>query len=382
MEDVTLDPQRQERAKEYAKISRRFMLVDLIIGILYVLAWLGLGWSLDLKDYLLQWTSNDWLLVAGFGIVFGAVISLLTLPLSYYTGFVLPHRFEQSNQTLKGWITDQIKGILVSGPIGLLLLEVIYAILRGNPITWWLWAAGFLLVFNVLLTNLAPILLFPIFYKFIPLEDEHADLVERLLTLAERANTKVNGVYKFDMSRRTKAANAALTGIGNSRRIILGDTLIDEFTSDEIETILAHELAHHVNKDIPLGIMISSVTTLVGLYLASLGLNWGVNFFGFESAADIAALPLFGLVLGAFSFVTMPLGNAWSRSRERMADTYALETTKQSSAFISAFTRLANQNLSDVDPEPWVEWLLHSHPAISKRIAMAREFEITQNPVR
>ncbi len=375
MEDVTLDPQRQERAKEYSRIQRRFMLVDLIIGAVYMIAWLGLGWSVDLKNFLHQWTTNQWLLVAGFGIAFGAGISLLTLPLSYYTGFVLPHRFEQSNQTLKGWITDQIKGLLVSGPIGLLLLEVIYAILRGYPETWWLWAAGFLLVFNVLLTNLAPILLFPIFYKFIPLEDEHADLVERLLALAEQANTKVNGVFKFDMSRRTKAANAALTGIGNSRRIILGDTLIDEFTPDEIETILAHELAHHVHKDIPFGIIISTMTTLAGLYLASLGLNWGVNFFGFESAADISALPLFGLVLGAFSLITMPLGNAWSRSRERMADRYALKTTGNGASFASAFTRLANQNLADVDPEPWVEWLLHSHPSLSKRIALAREFD-------
>ncbi len=375
MDDVTLDAQRQARAKEYARIQRRFMLLDLILGAIYLVAWLSFGWSLALKDYLLQWTSNEWLLVAGFGFVFAALISVLTIPLSYYTGFVLPHRFELSNQTLKGWIVDQIKGLLISGPIGLLLLEVIYAILRGYPTTWWLWAAGFLLVFNVLLTNLAPILLFPIFYKFIPLEEEHADLVERLLALAERADAKVKGVYKFDMSRRTKAANAALAGIGNSRRIILGDTLIDEFTADEIETILAHELAHHVHRDIPLGILISSVTTLVGLYLASLGLGWGVSYFGFESTADIAALPLFGLVLGAYSLVTMPIGNAWARWRERMADRYALETTGAGAAFASAFTRLANQNLADVDPEPWVEWLLHSHPALGKRIAMAREFD-------
>ncbi|MBL7164375.1 MAG: M48 family metalloprotease, partial [Anaerolineales bacterium] len=107
---------------------------------------------------------------------------------------------------------------------------------------------------------------------------------------------------------------------------------------------------------------------------ASLGLGWGVGYFGFESIADIAALPLFGLVLGIFSLVTMPLGNAWSRSRECLADRYALETTSNGVAFASAFTRLANQNLADVDPEPWVEWLLHSHPALSKRIAMARNY--------
>ena len=374
MQNIELDDQRQEKAKEYARLQRRFMFIDLLIGVVYLGIWLALGWAAALRSTLFQWTSNVWLLVAGFSIIFGVVFSLLTTPLSYYTGFVLPHRYELSTQTLKDWLLDQVKGIAVSGPIGLLILEIIYLILRIYPATWWLWAAGFLLLFNVLLTNLAPILLFPIFYKFEPLEDDHADLAQRLIALAEKAGAGVRGVYQFDMSRRTKAANAALTGIGNSRRIILGDTMLDEFTSDEIEVVLAHELAHHVHHDIPIGIVISSVITLTSLFLASLVLNWGVDYFGFESAADIAALPLFGLVLGAYSIITMPLGNAWSRWRERKADRYALDSTAKAEAFISAFTRLANQNLSDVDPEPWVEWLLHSHPAVNKRIAMAQDW--------
>jgi STE24 endopeptidase len=371
MTDITLDPQRQERAKAYARIQRRFSFVDLLIGALYLIFWLGFGWALSLKAYLLQWTSSPWLLVPLFSLIFAAPLSLLNGPLSYYTGFVLPHRYELSNQTIKDWLLDQFKGLLVSGPLGVLILEIIYAILRTYPTTWWLWVAVFLLIFNILLTNLAPILLFPIFFKFEPLEEEHAGLAQRLMAMAEKAGARVRGVYQFDMSRRTKAANAALTGIGNSRRILLGDTMLDEFKADEIEVVLAHELAHHVHNDIPLGILVSSALTLAGLYLASLGLQWGVNSFGFESAADIAALPLFGLVLGAYSFITMPLGNAWSRWRERKADLYALEITTKTADFISAFTRLANQNLSDVDPEPWVEWLLHSHPSVSKRIKMA-----------
>lgn len=231
-----------------------------------------------------------------------------------------------------------------------------------------------MLLFNVLLANLAPVLIFPIFYKFVPLGDEYAELAERLKSLAERAGARVRGVFKFDMSRRTKAANAALTGLGNTRRIILGDTLLDEFTSDEIETVLAHELGHHVHKDIPKGILIESVITLVGLYLASLGLLWGTTVFGFEGPADIAALPLFVLVMGAYGFLTMPLTNAYSRARERRADEYALKATDNGSAYASALIRLANQNLADADPEPWVEILLYSHPALSKRIEMARNY--------
>jgi STE24 endopeptidase len=152
----------------------------------------------------------------------------------------------------------------------------------------------------------------------------------------------------------------------------LGDTLLAEFTTDEIETVMAHELGHHVNKDVPLGIAFESVLTLVGLYLTGLFLKWGVVTFGFDSPADIAALPVFAMAMGLYGLLTMPIGNAFSRWRERRADEYALQVTRNGAAFASAFTRLANQNLSDVDPEPWVEWLLYSHPALSKRIAMAK----------
>jgi Zn-dependent protease with chaperone function len=374
MQVSSLDPERQKRAKVYARIQRRLMLVDLAIGALYVIAWLALGWSATLKAYLLGWTANDWLLVVAYGAIFGAGIFLLSLPLSYYSGFVLPHRFDLSNQTVKGWIGDQVKSILIGAVLGGFLLEVVYALLRASPDLWWLWVAIFMLLFNVLLANLGPVILFPIFYKFAPLEDEHADLVERLLQLAERAGARVRGVYRFDMSRRTKAANAALAGLGNTRRILLGDTLLDEFTHDEIETVMAHELGHHVHKDIPIGILVESVMTLLGLYLASLGLRWGASAFGFAGPADIAALPVFALVMGAYGLVTMPLGNAYSRWRERRADEYALQATGKGEAYAAALVRLANQNLADADPEPWVEFLLHSHPALGKRIEMAQSF--------
>jgi STE24 endopeptidase len=373
MSEATIDPQRQVQAKVYARINRRLMLVELLIGAGYTLAWLIFGWSQAVADSLSKYTSSDWILVAGFAAIFGGIYFLLTLPLSYYSGFALPHRFDLSNQSLAGWLGDLAKGLLLSAALGGLLIEIIYAVLRLSPEWWWLWVAAILLGFNVILANLAPILLFPIFYKFIPLGEEHADLVERLLRLAERANTRVRGVFKFDLSRRTKAANAALTGLGNTRRIILGDTLINEFTTDEIETVLAHELGHHVHRDIPIGIAVESATTLVGLYLASLGMNWGVEYFGFSGPADVAAMPLLVAVMGAYGLVTMPLGNAFSRWRERRADAYAVQATGNGAAYASALARLANQNLADAEPEAWVETLLYSHPALSKRIAMAHE---------
>jgi STE24 endopeptidase len=377
---IELDPNRQQRAKEYSRINRRLMLVDLLVGGVYLFDWLVFGWSEALKTWLTQFTNSNWLLVPFYVLIFGGILFLINLPLSFYQGFTLPHRYDLSTQTISGWILDQIKGILVGGIFGLILLEIIYAILRAYPSLWWLWAAIILLIFNVIIANLAPILLMPLFNKFIPLGDEHADLAERLMQLAKRSGTFVKGVFKFDMSKRTKQANAGLTGLGNTRRIILGDTLLNQFTIDEIETVMAHELGHQVNKDIPLGIIFGSVTTLVGLYLASVGLNWGVRLFDFSGTADIAAFPLLLIVLGLYNLVTMPLENGFSRWRERRADSYALSLTHKGEAFASALRRLANQNLADADPESWVEWLLYSHPALGKRIAMAeREAAIYQD---
>ncbi|MCX6067014.1 MAG: M48 family metallopeptidase, partial [Chloroflexi bacterium] len=342
---TTLDLEKQKQAKEYARIKRRLWLVETAYSLAYTLAWLAFGWAIGLRQWLIGFTSNDWLLVPAFVVIFSGISTLVDLPLEYYIGFILPHRFDQSNQTLKDWIIDQLKGLAISLPLGLLLIELLYLALRVTGPLWWLWAAGGLLVFQVVLANLAPVLIMPLFNKFVPLGDEHAELADRLMKLAEKANTRVKGVYKFDVSRRTKAANAALTGIGSTRRIILGDTLINEFTPDEIETVLAHELGHHVNKDIPFLMAFGTFVTALGLYLASLALNWAVGYFGFTSVADVAAFPALTLIISLYGLLTMPLQNGFSRWRERLADGYSLQVTGKKEDFASAFTRLANQNL-------------------------------------
>jgi STE24 endopeptidase len=381
----TIDPEKQKKAREYGRIKRRMWLIETLFSLLYTSAWLVFGWAILLRQWLGGLTTNEWLLVPAFVLIFGGISALVDLPLSYYGGFVLPHRFDQSNQSLKDWIIDQLKGLAISLPIGLLLLELLYLALRSTGALWWLWVAGGLLLFQVLIANLAPVLIMPLFNKYVPLGDEHAELAQRLMKLAEKAHTTVKGVYKFDMSRRTKAANAALTGIGSSRRIILGDTLINEFSMDEIETVLAHELGHQVNRDIPLLIGFGTLTTAMGLYLASLALNWAVTTFGFSNiipgtqwsgtVADVAAFPALTLIISLYGLLTMPLENGFSRWRERLADQYALQSTGKKEAFASGFTRLANQNLGEIDPEKWVVFLFYSHPPLGERIDMALRWE-------
>ncbi len=370
---VTLDPQRQQKAKEYARISRRIFVVELVFGAVYVIFWIVSGLSPWLRDQIFTVTQAIWLAVPLFALGFGLPYLILTAPLSFYSGYVLPHKYKQSVQSLGSWAVDQLKGLAVAAVLGLVILLIIYYLMGVAPETWWLWMALVMLVFTVILGTLAPILIFPLFYKYKPLEDE--DLVNRLTRLADQAGARVRGVYVFDMSSKTVAANAAVMGLVKTRRIILGDTLIEKFTADEIETVLAHELGHHVHKDVTKGILVQSVLTLVAFWLADVVMRWGIETFGYYGLTDPATLPLLVVAMSLVGLITMPLTNSWSRWREVKADAYALQTTGKPEAFISAMTRLANQNLADTEPPAWIEFLLHSHPSISKRVAMAENFE-------
>ncbi len=372
MVSETIDPQRQEKAKEYARIRRLLLVVDLSLAAALLLLFIFSGASSILKEGITGLTEDDWAIVALYLAALFTLYSFLTLPLSYYSGFVLPHRYGLSTQTLRAWLWDQVKGGLLGLVLGTLVMEVIYYLLRAFPNHWWLLTGAFILFFTVVLSNLTPILIVPLFFKLTPASDE--ELVERLTRLAQRAGTQVQGVFTMDLSSKTKAANAALMGLGNTRRVVLGDTLYERYTPDEIGAILAHELGHHVHRDIWQGIILQTLGTLVGLYLVHLSLKWGAAYFAFEGPGDIAAFPLFALIMGAFGVISMPLGNTYSRWRERAADEYALRATEDPEAFISAMVKLANQNLADVDPEPWIEFVLYSHPAISKRIRHGEAF--------
>ena len=370
-----LDPERQDKAKAFARIKRRIWLADQIFSLAYAAVWLTTGWSLRLRVGLDALNGGPWLTTALFAAVFGGIYFLLNLPLGFYAGYLLPHRFGLSTQTCKDWIADQAKNLTLGAVLGLGLIEVVYFVLRVTGEAWWLWMTGAMLFFSVLLTNLSPILIMPLFNKFTPLEDEHADLAKRLINLAERAGTKVKGVFKMDLSRRTKQANAALMGIGSTRRIVLGDTMIEEFSEDEIETVLAHELGHHVHHDIPILIGFSTLITALGFFLISLAMGWAIRTFGLDGAADPAGLPALMILLSFYQLVMMPIENAFSRWRERLADTYALQATGKPRAFASAFTRLANQNLGEVNPEGWVVMLFYSHPPLNERIAKAENWD-------
>lgn len=369
-EDV--DARRQEEARRYASLRYRLLVVDLILGGGLAVVFLLGGGSSWLKVLIASHTAHPLLVVGGYFVVFSVGCGVALLPLEYYGGFVLPDRYGLSTQTFVGWVADEIKAGLLGLCLGLIVVEVVYYLLRTVPGLWWLISGVFLLFFTVILANLGPVLIVPLFYKLTPLTDE--DLVGRLMKLADRANTKVRGVFTINLSSKTRAGNAMLMGLGGTRRIVLGDTLYADYSAEEIETILAHELGHQVGRDVWWGLLFQAALTLVGLYIAHLALSWGVRAMAFTGVDDIAAFPLLVLVMGGFMAVTTPLGNTFSRWREGLADDYALWMTGKAAAFVSVMVKLANQNLAQVDPESWIEFLLYSHPAIGKRIGRAERF--------
>lgn len=364
---------KQQKAKHYSKIKRKLFLVQLILSfnLLFIVLFSGLSSWFVL--FLKTWIPTDGLLLIAVYVGGALMISdVIFMPLSFYSEYLLEHRFELSNLTVATWFKDHLKELALSLLFGIFMIEILYLFLRQFSHTWWLWAFGAWLVFSWVVGKLAPVILLPIFYKIKPLENPL--LVQKLEHLASQVKAKVLGVFEMDMSRKTKKANAMFTGIGSTKRIILGDTLLEKFSEDEIEVILAHEMGHYYYKHILFQLLIGSILFLSGLYCVDLLLDQLVPYFGFNGIDDIAGLPLFSLILSVFFLFTMPISNGFSRACERSADRFALKLTQNKVAFIASMEKLADQNLADTDPPRWVEWLLHSHPSIHRRIQMAQNF--------
>jgi STE24 endopeptidase len=377
MATSTVAPLDSPEARKYNRIRRWLGMGEFALGLAFLLVLLLTGWTGWIRD--IAYRSQNYVLAVFLYTLMLVVLSkVVGLGLDYYS-FRLEHRYKLSNQKLRGWIWDEAKGLLVTAVIAGLLVELLYFVIRQYPQHWWVLAwLGFLGV-AVLIVQLAPVILFPIFYKFEPLQND--ELKARLTRLGERAGTRVRGVYKWHLSEKSKKANAALTGLGNTRRIILADTLLDNYSPDEIEAVLAHELGHHVHKHILKSIGVQAGVTLVGFWAANWALHYSIDrWHMFETISDFANLPLLVLIFTLLSFLLMPALNAFSRYNERQADRYAFESIASVAPFVSSMNKLAEQNLAERTPSRSVEWWFHSHPAIARRVAAAEAWS-RANPI-
>lgn len=368
---LEFDPESQQKAREYAR--KRYMLfaLDLVQGALVLALLIFGGLSAALKEFLEKFAPERGMLVALYFLTFYALYWLTGLPLAY-AGFVLQHQYGLSTQSLKSWFSDQLKASALAVILGLLATELLYFLLARSPNLWWLWAWVAFTFFTVILANLFPVIILPLFIPFRPLEDE--ELKSRLLRLAEKARTKVRGIFTLELSAKTRAGNAALVGWGNTRRILLGDTLLRDYSPDEIETILAHELAHHVHHDIALGIAFQSLLNFLIFWGTGKIFPLLARLLGYGSPQDIAAFPVLAGIMGFLLFISTPVTAAYSRWRESLADEYSLKVAENPEAFASAMVKLAGQNLAEAFPPRWAEILFYSHPPIGKRVLKAKNW--------
>lgn len=327
--------------------------------------------TLSLRQWMEAAGHPFWLQVAVLFLILSAALRLASVPLTWLAGYWLPRRVGLLHQPLWLWAFDHVKAVALNFVLTLLAAEAIYLLLSVTA-WWWLWGAAVFFVGFALLAMVVPVFIVPLFYRLSPLSD--AGLRERLLALADRAGVPVVGVWVADQSRKSRTANAALTGLGRTRRILLFDTLVEGFTPDQVESVLAHELAHHIHGDVRRALLVQGGLTLVTFFVADRVLRIGSAWLGLDGPADPAGLPLFALIVIALSLAALPLANSYSRWAERRADDFALAVTRNPEAFIGAMERLAELNLAERRPHPLKEFFLFSHPSIERRITRARGF--------
>jgi STE24 endopeptidase len=368
----------EDKSSRYHRLRRRADLVGTAVAGVVLLALILSGGSLFLREKAAAVSSflpgglDDAMTVVVLSLALWLVLQAVELPFAFYQGHLLEHHYGLSTQSTSHWLADHGKGVVLGSALAVTGASIVFAALRRWPDQWWWVSAAVFAAGTVVMARLAPSVLLPMFYKFKPLD--RPALVARLLTLAEKARTDVVGVFEWVLSGHTRKANAALAGMGQTRRILLSDTLLADYSEDEIEVVLAHELAHHVHRDLWRGIAVQALLLFGGFFVADLVLRRVADGAGFRGLSDPAALPVLMLVAGAWSFLMLPFVNAMSRAQERAADRYALSTTRNVDAFVTAMKRLSQQNLAEEYPSTLVRWVFYSHPPIRERIEAARDF--------
>ncbi len=359
-------------SKKYNNTKLAIGIGKTIISFILLYLFIALGYSLLLQNYIQNFIENSYLVFLLFVFMIGIFSSILFMPINIYTGFYLEHKYKLSNQTFYKYFIENVKSLLVGLAIGIPILLLFFFVINQFGDLWWLVFASAMFLISVVLSQLFPIIILPIFYKILPLNDE--DLKTRISNLAKGAGIKVENVFTFDMSKNTKKANAAFTGLGKTKRIILGDTLLNNYSKDEIETVIAHELGHYKHMHIVKNILFGTVSSFLTFFIISILYKNSLSWFDFKSITQIAALPLLSLWAMIIGLIQSPIGNILSRKYEYEADRYAIESTLKPESFINILNKLTDQNLGDREPHPFVEWFFYSHPSIKNRINAIKNF--------
>lgn len=343
-----------------------FFLSTLLTIVALVL--LAKGPFASLVDRTAGWRGGWFVQAMVFGALLTIVLSLVTIPLTYITGFVIPHAWDLSNQTLAAWFADQLRFLGIGAVISAVSAAAFYAVVHWRPATWWIWGWGAFSLLTVALVFLFPVVIAPLFNKFTPLDD--GPLRTKILQLGDEAGVPLSDVLVADASKRSTVENAYVAGLGATKQLVLYDTLLDAGTEEETLFVVAHELGHKAENHVVKNVLISSAGLLLGFgllfWLAKQQAVW--SWAGADGIRDVRSLPVLVLFLTVVTLLTAPVQSGISRLFERQADSAALALTRDPEAGISTFRRLAFSNLADLRPPAILVGLLFSHPPIPDRI--------------
>jgi STE24 endopeptidase len=362
-------------AKSYGRWELVCSLADKALDVAYLAAAaFFLARPLDAWMQTCPRLANNWSLrLVAMLLMVMAIHIAVSFPLAFYSGHVLEHQFKLSTQSFRRWLWRYMKRNLVAVGFSLGMLLGLYWLVWTTGSAWWLVAAAVFFLVSIGLVQVTPLFL-PLFYHVEKLDAP--ELTDRIARLAQGTSLSIEGVYRMDLSEETVKANAMLAGLGRTRRVLLGDTLLKSFLPEEIEVIFAHEIGHHVFRHIRKMILAGLFYSAAGFWLCDRLLAAWVARGGATidyARLPIDTLPLLLLILTVFALLLQPLQNAVSRRFERQCDRYALEQTGLKDAYLSAFRKLARLNKDDPDPH-WLDvFLFHSHPPVAERLAMAEE---------
>lgn len=374
--DKRFEVQVTEEMREHSRIRDVLYFVGLAYSGGVLLLLLLSGAARKMRVLAERMTKKPFLVAMITVVLFVLAVSILELPLTYYSDFTIPHRFDLTDQTFGAWLGDALKGLAVglvlAAVVGALALMALRRVKR-----WWLalWIGSIPLI--LLMVVIQPIVLDPIFNDFQPLQN--AELRQKLLTLASKAGIEGGRVYQVDKSKQTKTLNAYVNGIGPTKRIVMWDTLLAKMTDDEVLSVMGHEMGHYVMKHMWKGLGFSLAISLLVFFLGQKihdrGLTrWGAKW-GIRGPGDPAALPYLLLIAGGISFLLSPVINGFSRWLEHDSDIFALEVTRDNEGMASAFVKLAESSKRDPNPHPFIEFWRYSHPAIARRIEFALSYK-------
>ncbi|MEE9420116.1 MAG: M48 family metallopeptidase [Desulfatiglandaceae bacterium] len=370
----TVDKEELKRINQYTFDNTNFSLVETIAGdILFLFIILS-----GILPWLAKPLSQFNFVLAG--LIFFAIPALLSaamdLPFGYYHSFVLEERYGFNTTTLKIWVSDLLKALVLGCILGGILLSSLLLMVKYAGNTWWIWAWAIFLGFQLLMTVLYPTVIAPLFNKFTPLEDP--DLIKRIEELAEREGLSIKGIYQMDATKRSKHTNAYFSGLGKAKRIVLFDSLIQAHDTDEIVAVLAHEIGHFKKNHIKKQLAITAVASFLLFYLASRMITWEAMYqsFGFSVMPAYAGIFLVGVLWQPAGFFLSPMAMSISRRFEREADLYCMRITKSSEPLIRALKKMAKENLSNLLPHPLYVWFNYSHPPLVERIKRLEGYDV------